>query len=90
MMSTVLNKGPLATGIKLYSTFKSYHTGVYECPNDVHEKSRGVHAITIVGYGEEINRKSKKLEKYWIVRNSWGTFFNFLMINQGDKNYFKN
>ena len=33
------------------------------------------HAVFLVGYGVDINIETKKTEKFWKVRNSWGPAF---------------
>ena len=66
-----LLKGPLVTSMTVYEDFLTYKSGVYSYESG---DRLGGHAIVIVGY--DIN------ERYWIVRNSWGTEW-------GDNGYFK-
>lgn len=80
MQLDLVKNGPVAVGFEVYPDFMSYAGGVYS-----HEKSRELtfnpfeitnHAVLIVGYDE-----TPTGEKYWIVKNSWGT-------NWGLKGYF--
>lgn len=76
-MKTCLASGfPFAVGIAVYESFESdavARTGRVPMPNKSHEEFLGGHAIACVGYDDT--------NKYWIMRNSWGT-------NWGDKGYF--
>lgn len=67
--------GPVSSGMIIYEDFLDWSgLGIYEW--DRKALSVGGHAIVIVGWGEENNKK------YWIVRNSWGAEW-------GDNGYFK-
>ncbi len=57
-----LKKGPLMTTMNVYEDFLSYGGGIYK---NVSKKSVGGHAISLVGFNDQ--------ERYWIIRNSWGT-----------------
>jgi len=61
LMEAVATVGPVA--ISVDASWGSYEEGVYSssCGTTID------HAVQLVGYGEE------KGEKYWLVRNSWGT-----------------
>jgi len=69
--AAVMN-GPVVAGFTVYTDFFSYNGGVYHY--DGHSPLAGGHAIVIVGYDSN--------ERYWIVKNSWGT-------NWGEHGYFK-
>jgi len=67
--------GPVATGIKTYTDFYTYDgKSIYEWNGK--GKFVGGHAVMIVGWGIE-NEK-----KFWWVKNSWGT-------DWGDGGYFR-
>ena len=67
--------GPVVSAMKLYPDFHTFDTKeIYEW--DGQGPSIGGHAIEIVGWGIENNKK------FWIVKNSWG-------IEWGDKGFFK-
>ena len=66
-----LQQGPLMGRMTVYADFVAYKGGVYE---HVTGDYLGGHAITIVGYNN--------IEKYWIVKNSWGEEW-------GEKGYFR-
>jgi hypothetical protein len=77
MLHQVYTYGPVATGFMVYNDFYSY-----DAKNEIYQWDRkskqiGGHAVSVIGFGE-----SKAGEKYWLVRNSWGTEW-------GDKGYFK-
>ncbi|KAL8162267.1 hypothetical protein V2J09_013756 [Rumex salicifolius] len=64
---------PIAAAVEANGlAFQLYSKGILKgkCKTNIN------HAITIVGYGEEMG------EKYWIVRNSWGTSW-------GEKGYMR-
>ncbi|CAG5118438.1 unnamed protein product [Candidula unifasciata] len=75
MKKAVYTNGPLAVSFEVYNDFMNYESGIY-----VH-KRHGVqsdrfnpfeitnHVVLIVGWGVDTNLG----EKYWIVKNSWGT-----------------
>lgn len=56
-----LKNGPLVTTMTVYDDFLSYGGGIYK---HVTGSRAGGHAISLVGYND--------LERYWIIRNSWG------------------
>jgi hypothetical protein len=64
--------GPLVAGFTVYSDFFGYHGGVYHW--DRVSPAVGGHAIVIVGYDSN--------EQYWIVKNSWGSYW-------GESGYFR-
>jgi len=73
----VKSKGAVAVGVYAADNdFYSYKSGVFnKCSKN--DRRSCNHAVVVVGYGND-----KKLGKYWIVKNSWGT-------NWGDKGYIK-
>ena len=67
--------GPVCSAMKLYTDFFTFTSkSIYQW--NKRDKQVGSHAIEIVGWGEQSNKK------YWIVKNSWGT-------DWGDQGYFK-
>jgi C1A family cysteine protease len=66
-----LTKGPLFARMTVYEDLMAYKEGIYQ---HVAGSALGGHAVNIVGYDN--------IEKYWIVKNSWGKEW-------GDKGYFK-
>lgn len=66
-----VTSGPVLTTMTVYEDFVYYKEGVYQ---HVIGDQLGGHAITIVGFNDE--------DKYWVVRNSWGT-------DWGEQGYFR-
>lgn len=68
-IKTALVQGlPVVIGISVYSSFEgeqAQSTGVIPYPNRRREQLLGGHAMLVVGYDDA--------EKWWIVRNSWGS-----------------
>jgi C1A family cysteine protease len=58
----ISTRGPAVGSIQIYEDFQVYAGGVYR---HVAGDKVGGHAIAIVGYDDH--------ERYWIVKNSWGT-----------------
>ncbi|KAK2076052.1 hypothetical protein QBZ16_001388 [Prototheca wickerhamii] len=89
MMNEIYARGPLTCSIATPTVFDyGYHAGVF------HDKDNSTdvdHDVEVVGWGEEADG-----QKYWVVRNSWGTYFgnlgffklergvNSLQIESGD------
>lgn len=76
MKLELVRNGPIAVAFEVYPDFYQYHSGVYVHSSDSIKAEAGFnpfeltnHAVVVVGYGvdEQTN------EKYWIVKNSWGT-----------------
>lgn len=77
MQLDVLKYGPLSVSMEVYNDLFNYHSGIYRhvssskltspVPNPFELTN---HVVLIVGWGE-----NEKGEKYWIVKNSWGTSF---------------
>lgn len=61
-VKAALKKGPLLTGMTVYEDFMNYSSGIYK---SVSKKKVGGHAVSIVGFND--------VERYWIIKNSWGT-----------------
>jgi len=64
MKKEIYARGPLACGIADPQALKDYTGGIYCDDTGAMEIT---HDISIVGYGVEEG------QKYWLVRNSWGT-----------------
>jgi len=71
-LEAALMNGPLVAGFTVYRDFYAYHGGVYHW--DHVSQAVGGHAIVIVGYDSN--------EQYWIVKNSWGSYW-------GEGGYFR-
>uniref|UniRef100_A0A8D0HGB7 Dipeptidyl peptidase 1 n=1 Tax=Sphenodon punctatus TaxID=8508 RepID=A0A8D0HGB7_SPHPU len=74
-------RGPMAVAFEVYSDFMHYSGGIYhhtglQDPFNPFEVTN--HAVLLVGYGSD----PVTGEKYWIVKNSWGTSW-------GEEGYFK-
>ena len=72
-----LKKGPLMTTMTVYEDFLVYSSGIYK---SVSKKSLGGHAVSLVGFNDQ--------ERYWIVRNSWGSDWGeagFIRVSYDDK-----
>eukprot|EP01025_Chloroclados_australasicus_P001728 TRINITY_DN104272_c0_g1_i1.p3 TRINITY_DN104272_c0_g1~~TRINITY_DN104272_c0_g1_i1.p3 ORF type:complete len:137 (+),score=33.43 TRINITY_DN104272_c0_g1_i1:3-413(+) len=66
MMSEIYQRGPITCSTASPDAFVyDYRGGIYDGPNDTAID----HDVEVVGWGEENGKK------YWIVRNSWGTFW---------------
>jgi len=83
MKSYVLSTGPLSVCLSA-TTWSSYTSGVVSsCPTEVD------HCVQAVGIGKEetSNEFGTTTETYWIVRNSWGTYWGdagYIYLSYGD------
>jgi cathepsin B len=78
----IFTSGPVETGFKVYKSFMSYTSGVYQRHWwEFWDTFEGGHAVKIIGWGSENG------VDYWLVANSWGTTWGeqgFFRIKQGD------
>ena len=81
----ILLHGPVQTGFRVYKSFMSYTSGVYQRNWwKFWDPIMGGHAVKIVGWGtytDEDKPLSKPVD-YWTVANSWDTTW-------GEEGYFK-
>ena len=69
MKAELVEHGPISCGIQATPTLEQvYKTGIYE---EYIESPELNHEIAVVGWGIE----QETGQEYWIVRNSWGTFW---------------
>lgn len=82
IMAEIKARGPVACGVAVTDSFmKEYKGGVFEDTTGEH-KIR--HVVSLLGWGT-----SKDGNKYWIGRNSWGTYWGengFFKIVKGKNN----
>lgn len=66
MMAEIYARGPIACGISVTDELEQYTGGIF----DDKTGAEGInHEISVVGWGVENGTK------YWIMRNSWGTYW---------------
>lgn len=72
MMLELVKNGPVGVAFEVYPDFMNYKEGIYHhtgLADSVNPFELTNHAVLLVGYG----RCHKTGQKYWIVKNSWGT-----------------
>ena len=72
-IQTCLQGGTITIAFGVCQSLYSYKSGIYKC--DCQQKYVGLHAVSVVGYGESP-------ECHWICRNSWS-------IGWGEQGYLK-
>ena len=80
MLQEIYQRGPIACGIAVPQALEDYTGGIY-CDDTGNMDI--VHDISVVGYGEEDG------QKFWLVRNSWGTHWGeegFFRVCRGTNN----
>ncbi|GFY38191.1 dipeptidyl peptidase 1 [Trichonephila inaurata madagascariensis] len=81
MKMELVQNGPIAVSFEVYDDFSSYEGGIYHHTGIQYRFnpfSITNHAVLAVGYGYD----KKTGEKYWIVKNSWGSSW-------GENGYFR-
>jgi len=69
LLQALYDWGPVAVSVAA-GKWSQYIDGIFDdCAKD---EVIG-HAVLLMGYGEGTNAESGKIEKYWTIRNSWGT-----------------
>mmetsp|Transcript_29164 Transcript_29164/g.69056 ORF Transcript_29164/g.69056 Transcript_29164/m.69056 type:complete len:510 (-) Transcript_29164:67-1596(-) len=59
---SILQEGPMLFGLKVYTDFWSYSSGIYKPANIPSNRNMGGHAVTGMGFGP----------RYFLCINSWG------------------
>jgi cathepsin X len=72
----VYARGPVACGIDATPALEAYTGGIF---SEHKELPKANHVVSIVGWGVENGTE------YWIVRNSWGTYWYNLLVISGAK-----
>lgn len=67
MIAEIATRGPITCGMCVTEDFEAYAGGVFVDQSACVDQD---HAISIAGYGV-----TKEGQKYWIGRNSWGTYW---------------
>jgi len=73
MMTEIAARGPISCGVAVTDELVAYTGGIFRDTTNFTEIN---HDISVVGFGEEEG------EKYWVIRNSWGTYW-------GEDGYFR-
>ncbi|XP_022050147.1 dipeptidyl peptidase 1 [Acanthochromis polyacanthus] len=85
MMQELVKNGPMAVAFEVYPDFMNYKEGIYHhtfLTDTLNPFELTNHAVLLVGYG----RCHVTGQKYWIVKNSWGTTWGedgFFRIRRG-------
>ncbi|KAM4589195.1 dipeptidyl peptidase 1 [Fundulus diaphanus] len=72
MKLELVKNGPMAVALEVYPDFMHYKEGIYHHTgfrDSINPFELTNHAVLLVGYG----RCHKTGQKYWIVKNSWGS-----------------
>jgi cathepsin X len=69
MMKEISARGPIGCGIAVTQDFIKYNGGIFYDKTNANSTQID-HEISVVGYGV-----SEAGQKYWIARNSWGTYW---------------
>lgn len=72
MMLELVKNGPIGVALEVYPDFMHYKGGIYHhtgLSDSINPFELTNHAVLLVGYG----RCHKTGQKYWIVKNSWGS-----------------
>lgn len=91
MLRELFDHGPMVVGFEVGLGFHTYGNGIFEALGKLPEKNhweRVNHAVVVVGYGKGKDAKCKTVP-YWIVKNSWGSFWGengYFRIRRGDDN----
>ncbi|DBA00224.1 TPA: hypothetical protein N0F65_007868 [Lagenidium giganteum] len=78
-----LQSGPVSANVDALSDgFRHYAGGIYNAKDCASDGKTVNHAVVLVGYGE-----TEEGEKYWIIRNTWGTMWGengYMRITRGN------
>jgi len=80
MMNEIYQRGPITCAIAVPAALENYTGGIF---NDTTGDVTLVHDVSVVGYGVEGG------VKYWMVRNSWGSYWGengFFRVVKGTNN----
>lgn len=81
MMAEIYARGPISCGVDA-DPIETYTGGIFE--GDAGDNNIN-HIIAVVGWGEGLDANGK-MTPYWIVRNSWGTYWGeqgFMRLQRG-------
>ena len=81
MMENLVKNGPLAVSFMVYKDFMHYKSGIYqhtELTDHFNPFEITNHVVMVAGYGFDSELK----QKYWLVKNRWGTEW-------GENGYFR-
>jgi cathepsin X len=68
MVAEIYHRGPISCGIEVTKELVNYTGGIFYDKTGAKNIN---HDISVVGFGVD----AKTGEKYWIIRNSWGTYW---------------
>jgi len=68
MAAEIAARGPIACSIAVTPEFEAYTGGIFK---DTTGATAHMHSVAVSGYGTD----SETNQDYWIVRNSWGTYW---------------
>jgi len=82
VMNALVANGPLSIGIQVPAEMLYYDRGVLNVASCKADESQIDHAVSLVGYGTVQGVLGQPDQDYWLVRNSWSTYW-------GDQGYIK-
>lgn len=83
MMDEIYKNGPIACGINAEDIVE-YTGGIHDAP---HKPKIINHIISVVGWGYQPQTETLAATQYWIIRNSWGSYWGemgFMRLVLGD------